>query len=254
MTRRRDMRRFGPGPYLIGLRRVPERWGSGFPFDVPAVAAVEDMRLDAPVTLLAGDNGTGKSTLVEAVAEAIGFAVEGGELQRSGELPAVPRAALDEALEPVLSRTKPRIGYFLRAESFFNVASYVGSDDLHAPDLSLYGDVPLHEQSHGQSFLALASNRFGGEGFYVLDEPEAALSATGAIALIAIVVRAAEAGAQFVIATHSPILLACPGARIYQLDDDGLGPCAYDDLDAVRLTRGFLEAPERYLRAALDEA
>src|SRR3954468_14932755 len=248
------MRRFGPGPYLIGLRRVPERWGSGFPFDVPAVAAVEEMRLDAPVTLLAGDNGTGKSTLVEAVAEAIGFAVEGGELQRSGELPAVPRAVLDGALEPVLSNRKPGIGYFLRAESFFNVAAFVGSDDLHAPDLSLYGDVPLHEQSHGQSFLALASNRFGGEGFYVLDEPEAALSATGAIALIAIVVRAAAAGAQFVIATHSPILLACPGARIYELDDDGQRATAYDDLDAVRLTRGFLEAPERYLRAALEAA
>ena len=248
------MRRFGPGPYLVGLRRVAATWGEGFPFDVPAVDAIEDLRLDTPVTLLGGDNGTGKSTLVEAIAEAIGFDAQGGELQRSGELPAVPRAVLDGALEPVLSRTKPRIGYFLRAESFFNVAAYVGSDDLHAPDLSLYGDVPLHEQSHGQSFLALASNRFGGEGFYVLDEPEAALSATGAIALLAIVVRAAEVGAQFVIATHSPILLACPGARVYELDDAGLRPTAYDDLDAVRLTRSFLEAPERYLRAALDEA
>jgi predicted ATPase len=247
------MRRFGPGPYLIGLRRAPERWGEGFPYDVPAVAAVESMRLDTPVTLLAGDNGTGKSTLVEAIAEAIGFAAEGGELQRSGELPAVPRAVLDGALEPVLSRTKPRLGYFLRAESFFNVAAYVGSDDLHAPDLSLYGDVALHEQSHGQSFLALASNRFGGEGFYVLDEPEAALSATGAIALLAIIVRAAAAGAQFVIATHSPILLACPGALVYELDDAGLRATPYDDLEAVRLTRGFLAAPERYLRAALDE-
>jgi len=247
------MRRFGPGPYLVGLRKVPRRWGDGFPFDVPAVAAVEDLRLDAPVTLLAGDNGTGKSTLVEAVAEAIGFDAHGGELERSGELPAVPRPAMGGALEPVLARTKPRIGYFLRAESFFNVAAYVGSDDLHAPDLSLYGDVPLHEQSHGQSFLALASNRFGGEGFYVLDEPEAALSATGAIALLAIVARAARDGAQFVIATHSPILLACPGATIYELDDAGLRPTAYDDLDAVRLTRGFLEAPERYLRAALED-
>src|SRR3954469_13987026 len=162
------MRRFGPGPYLIGLRRVPERWGSGFPFDVPAVAAVEQMRLDAPVTLLAGDNGTGKSTLVEAVAEAIGFAVEGGELQRPGGLPAVPRPVLDGALEPVLSRTKPRNGYFLRAESFFNIARLVDSGEVHAPDISLYGDVSLHEQSHGQSFLALAANRFGAESFYLL--------------------------------------------------------------------------------------
>jgi predicted ATPase len=252
VTRRRDLRRFGPGPYIVGLKRDPERWRDGFPYDVPAVAAVEELRLDAPVTLLAGDNGTGKSTLVEAIAEAIGFAPEGGELTRLGELPAVPRAALDEALHPVLSRTKPRNGYFLRAESFFNIASFVDEGGTFSPDLSLYGDVPLHEQSHGQSFLALAANRFGGEGLYVLDEPEAALSATGALALLATVVRATRAGAQFVMATHSPLLLACPGARIYELDDSGLRPCAYDDLDAVRLTRGFLEAPERYLRAALD--
>jgi len=252
VTRRRDLRRFGPGPYVTALRRDEPSWGSGFPFDVPAVAAIGDLALDGPVTLLAGDNGTGKSTLIEAIAEAMGFAPEGGELTRLGELPAVPRPVLDGALEPVLSMTKPRNGYFLRAESFFNIASLVDGGGRFAPDLSLYGDVPLHEQSHGQSFLALAANRFGGEGLYVLDEPEAALSATGAIALLATVVRAARAGAQFVIATHSPILLACPGARIFELDAGGIAPCAYDDLDAVRLTRGFLEAPERYLRAALD--
>src|SRR3954468_8941417 len=97
------MRPFGPGPDLLRLRRVPGCWRDGFPFDVPAVAAIEDMRLDTPVTLLAGENGTGTSTLIEAIAAAIGFAEEGGELQRSGELPAVPRAVLDGALEPVLS-------------------------------------------------------------------------------------------------------------------------------------------------------
>jgi predicted ATPase len=177
VTRRRDLRRFGPGPYLVGLRRDETRWREGFPYDVPAVAAVEELRLDAPVTLLAGDNGTGKSTLVEAIAEAIGFAPEGGELTRLGELPAVPRPVLDGALDPVLTRTKPRNGYFLRAESFFNIASFVDEAGEFAPDLS-----------------------------------------------------------------------------IYELDDAGLRPCAYDDLDAVRLTRGFLEAPERYLRAALEPA
>jgi hypothetical protein len=128
--------------------------GIGVPFDVPAVAAVESLALDAPVTFLAGDNGTGKSTLVEAIAEAIGFSAQGGELERSGELPAVPRAVLGGALEPVLSSHKPRNGYFLRAESFFNIAAFVDSGALFAPDLSLYGDVPLHEQSHGEGFLA----------------------------------------------------------------------------------------------------
>jgi predicted ATPase len=252
MARRRDVRRFGPGPYILGLRREQDRTGSGFPYDLPAVAAIEDLRLDAPVTLLAGDNGTGKSTLVEAIAAAIGFADEGGELERSGELPAVPRPVFEEALAPVLSSTKPRNGYFLRAESFFNVARFVDSDGIFAPDLSLYGDVPLHRQSHGESFLALATNRFGAEGLYILDEPEAALSVTGALALLATVVRAARAGAQFVIATHSPVLLACPDARIYELDAGGITPCAYDDLEAVRMTRGFLDAPDRYLRAALE--
>ena len=235
------------------MRRDPTRWGEGFPFELPAVAGIEALRLDAPITLLAGDNGTGKSTIVEAIAEAIGFSADGGELERSGELPAVPRPVLDGALEPVLSPSKPRNGYFLRAESFFNIARFVDSGSTFSPDLSLYGDVPLHEQSHGQSFLALAANRFGGHGLYVLDEPEAALSVSGALALLAIAVRAAREGAQFVIATHSPILLACPAARIYEFDEGGISPCAYDDLETVRLTRGFLDAPDRFIRAALEE-
>lgn len=253
MARPRDRRRFGPGPYLLGLLREEEHWGAGFPFDVPAVAAVEELRLDAPVTLLAGDNGTGKSTLVEAIAEAVGFGSEGGELERAGELPAVPRPVLGGALSPVLSGTKTTRGYFLRAESFFNVAGFVDGGSTFAPDLSLYGGVELHRQSHGESFLALAANRFGGEGIYVLDEPEAALSVTGALALLAIITRAAAEGAQFIVATHSPVLLACPGAAIYELDRGGLRRTAYDDLEVVRLTRGFLADPARWVREALGE-
>lgn len=216
------------------------------------MAAIEQLRLDCPVTLLAGDNGTGKSTVIEAIAEAMGFAAEGGELTRLGELPAVPHPIFKDALEPVLSAVRPREGYFLRAESFFNIARFIDSGDRFAPDLSLYGDVPLHEQSHGQSFLALAQGRFGGQSLYLLDEPEAALSVSGALALLAIVLRAVNAGAQFIIGTHSPILLACPQARIYELDEVGVSQCAYDDLDTVRLIRGFMEAPDRYLRAALE--
>ena len=244
-------RRFGPGPYILGFKR--ESWRSGFPFDVPAMSAIERLSLDQPVTLLAGDNGSGKSTILEAVAAAIGFADQGGELERAGQLPAVPRKVLDDALAPVLSPTKPRNGYYLRAESFFNVAQLVDGGSKFAPDLSLYGDVPLHQQSHGESFLALASNRFGADGLYLLDEPEAALSVTGTLALLAVIKRAAEHGAQFVIATHSPILLATPGALIYEFDETGINTPDYDDLDAVRLTRGFLAAPDRYLRALTDD-
>jgi predicted ATPase len=232
---------------VLGFRR--DKDGDGFPFTVPAVRTIDRLVLGQPVTLLAGDNGSGKSTLLEAIAAAVGFGDEGGELERLGELPAVPRAVLDDALSPLLSETKPRNGYFLRAESFFNVAAFIDSGARFAPDLSLYGDVPLHGQSHGESFLALASNRFGADGLYLLDEPEAALSVTGALALVAVVMRAAASGAQFIIATHSPILLAIPEATIYELDATGINATSYDELEAVRLMRGFLQAPERYLRA-----
>ena len=107
------------------------------------MAAVAQLDLDCPVTLLSGENGAGKSTLIEAIARAMGFASDGGELTRLGELPAVPRPVFDEALAPVLSGTKPREGYFLRAESFFKIAEFVDSGDRFAPDRSLYGDVPL---------------------------------------------------------------------------------------------------------------
>ena len=240
---------------MLGLRRLDDR--TDFPFSVPAVAQIERLRLDRPVTLLAGENGTGKSTVLEAIAAAIGFAEQGGEFSRLGDLPAVPRNVVDQhkvpLLAPVLSSTKPRNGYFLRAESFFNVAELIDSGDRFAPDLSLYGDVPLHAQSHGESFLALAANRFGAEGIYLLDEPEAALSVTGALALLAVVARAAGSGAQFVIATHSPVLLAIPAAQIYELGDDGVTTPGYDDLQAVRQMRGFLDAPDRYLRQIMIE-
>lgn len=253
-TRRRE-RRFGPGPYVLGFQRLTA--GEEFPFTVPAVAAIEQLSLRAPVTLLAGENGSGKSTILEAVAAAIGFAAHGGELDRLGVLPAVPSPVLDEhdvpVLEPLLSRTRPRNGYFLRAESFFNVAAFIDSGERFAPDLSLYGYVPLHKQSHGESFVALAANRFGADGLYLLDEPEAALSVTGSLALLGIVTRAANAGAQFVIATHSPILLAAPGAQIYELDETGISSPNYDDLQAVRQMRGFLDAPDRYLRQLTDD-
>jgi predicted ATPase len=241
---------------VLGLQRL--NWGDEFPFSVPAIANIEQLRLGESVTLLAGENGSGKSTILEAVAAAMGFAQHGGELARLGELPAVPRSVLDDRdvplLAPVLSATKPRNGYFLRAESFFNVAEFVDSGDRFAPDLSLYGDVPLHAQSHGESFLALAANRFGADGLYLLDEPEAALSVTGELALLAVVSRAAHSGGQFVIATHSPVLLAAPDAQIYELDEEGVNRVAYDDVEAVRQMRGFLDAPDRYLRQVMADS
>ena len=219
-----------------------------WPFSLPVVKSLESLKLHPKVTFLVGENGSGKSTIIEAVAQAMGMNVEGGSKNfyfstRTHESP------LGEYLKIVRGFEREKDSFFLRAESFYNVATEIENLRLSVAE---YGDKSPHQQSHGESFLALLTHRFFGKGVYVLDEPEAALSATGAIALLATVVRAARAGAQFVIATHSPILLACPGARIFELDAAGIAPCAYDDLDAVRLTRGFLEAPERYLRAALD--
>jgi predicted ATPase len=245
-----DARRLGPGPYVTGLRREEGHDPAAHPLALPVLApGAVDLR--APITLLTGDNGTGKSSYVETLAEAMGFSEEGGELERSGELPPRPHAVLGGAVAPQVTGCKPRGGYFLRAESFFNVAGLVDGGGRFAPDLSLYGDVPLHGQSHGQSFLALAANRFGPDGLYLLDEPEAALSFSGQLALLAILTRAATAGAQVVVATHSPVLLACPGARIYELGEDAVDEVAYDEVDAVRSLRAFLQAPARFLDAAL---
>ena len=246
MARRRDLRRFGPGPYVTALRRDEAAWGSGFPFDVPAVAAAGDLALDAPVTLLAGDNGTGKSTLIEAIAEAMGFAPEGGELTRLGELPAVPRPVLDGALAPVLTTTKPRNGYFLRAESFFNLATQV--DEL---GVNGYGSKSLHAQSHGESFLALMMNRFRGDGLYILDEPEAALSPNRQLAMLARMHDLVRDASQFLIATHSPILMAYPDATILSCDGDRIHEVAYEETEHYIVTKDFLNHRERMLRELL---
>ena len=254
--KRRDVRRFGPGPYLLGLKRVEDApWGTGFPYELPAVDGGRGARPQH-----AGDAALGRQRQRQVDADRA--AGRGDRLRDRGRraraLGRAPGRSAPGARRHPRARARALVeaphGLLSAAESFFNVAAFVDSEDTFAPDLSLYGDVPLHQQSHGESFLALATNRFGGEGLYILDEPEAALSVPGALALLAAITRAARAGAQFIVATHSPILLACPGARIYELHEQGLSECAYDDLDVVRITRGFLENPERYLRAVLNPA
>ena len=248
-----DRRPFGPGPYVLGARLPPDVDEDGFPFDLPAVRALEDLDLRTPVTFLVGENGSGKSTLIEGLARALRFDEEGGSErgERVGEL-APKRFADDpfgEALALELGPSKPEQAFFLRAESFFNAARRIDSLGVE----SVYGGIGLHAQSHGESFLALAANRFGGNGLYLLDEPEAALSVTSALAFVEIMYRAASDGAQFIVATHSPILLAVPGARIYELGETGAELVSWEAADPTRLTRSFLEAPERFLRALLAD-
>ena len=232
------------------VRAVLARRGEGWPWTIPALASLEELALSPGVTFLVGENGSGKSTLVEGFAVAAGFAAEGGSLgfgaQTRDEAP-----PLADALTLVRGARRPRTGFFLRAESFFNVATAIESE--HAWALDAYGGVSLHEQSHGEGFLALAVHRFGPNGLYVLDEPEAALSPQGLLTLIRRIHELVEGGSQFLIATHSPILLAYPGALIYELTDDGPVPTDYEDTDHFRTTRAFLDAPDRFLRELLGD-
>jgi predicted ATPase len=242
-----DRRPFGPGPYLLGLTK--KTWSGGYPFEIPAVGDVDSMAFDAPVTFLVGENGSGKSTLIEMLARVLKFDMQGGATDDDPFERQLGRNELAEALGPVLGPCKPRRGFFLRAESFFNAAARIDSKG----GASVYGGRALHEQSHGESFLALAANRFGADGLYVLDEPEAALSVTSALAFLAVMARSSAAGSQFIVATHSPILLALPGARIYELSERGIEQVAWEDCDATRLTKSFLDSPERFLHEALRD-
>jgi len=213
-----------------------------YPFNIPAFGAGIDIALDAKVTMLVGENGSGKSTLLEAVAECCGFDPEGGNrdhLRESFE----DRSELAKALRlSWMPRTTE--GFFLRAESFFNFATYIeGVSNLRA-----YGGKSLHKQSHGESFLALFENRFE-HGFYILDEPEAALSPQRQLAFMSIINQLEAPGhAQFLIATHSPILLSYPGAKVISFDDGAIKQIDYKESNHYQLTKSFLESPERYFR------
>ncbi|EHN10690.1 ABC transporter ATP-binding protein [Patulibacter medicamentivorans] len=245
---------------LVRTVRLPDGAGDdllGYAAAVPAVQALRGDGLDLhpEVTFLVGENGSGKSTLVEAIAVAAGLNPEGGSSQMRMST-RVSHAPLGDHLQLVRGGRRPRTDFFLRAESVFTVATELDriAEEPYAGDvLGPYGGVSLHELSHGESFLAIAGNRFGGDGFYVLDEPEAALSAQNQLTLLRRIHQLVREGSQFVIATHSPLLLAYPGARILGCDEDGLRELAYDDAPAVALTRSFLAAPERFVDRLLAD-
>lgn len=232
--------------FLRGVRLERERVPSfeQYPFSIPALRDLDELALDPKVTCLVGENGSGKSTLIEAIAIAAGFNAEGGTKNfrfatRRSE------SELHRFLRVVRGPNRERDGFFLRAESFFNVSTQV--EELSVGES--YGDVPLHEQSHGEAFLSLAQHRFGGNGLYLLDEPEAALSPTRQLAFLAIIHELVEhRRSQFVIATHSPILLGYPGALIYSLDGGAIRPIPYEDTEHFRITRDFLASPERFFK------
>ena len=201
-----------------------------------------------PVTFLAGENGSGKSTLLEALAVLMGFNPEGGsrDFQFSTR---DSHSELYRYLTPVRGKAYPADGFFLRAESFYNTATYLDENS----DLRRYGGRSFHEQSHGEAFLALVDHRFTGCGLYLMDEPEAALSPQRLLSLLVAIHDLAERESQLIIATHSPILMAYPGAEILWFGEDGVRPVAYKDTEHYRITRDFLNAPERILKYLLEE-
>jgi predicted ATPase len=240
----------------IALKREDVPDFDVYPFSIPAIRDLSELPLHPQVTLLAGENGSGKSTLVEAIAVAAGFNAEGGSRNMTLSTRA-SHSALNEHLKTIRGARRPRNGFFLRAESFFNVATHIEELDDEpgggAPIIDAYGGVSLHEQSHGESFLALILNRFGPDGLYVLDEPEAALSLRGNLALMRRMFDLVRQGSQFVVATHSPILLGYPDALIYVLSEDGIAQTSYEETEQYELTRSFLEDRARFLNYLFTE-
>jgi predicted ATPase len=228
-----------------------------YPFHLPAVRALESLDLHPKVTFLVGENGSGKSTLLEAIAVSLGFNAEGGTKNFRFDT-RVSHSVLNEYLRIAKGFKRPKTGFFLRAESFFNVATEIENLDAEPASgpriISFYGSRSLHEQSHGESFLSLLTHRFGPDGLYILDEPEAALSPQRQLAVLSRMHDLVAEGSQFLIATHSPILIAYPDAWIYACTDAGLERIAYRDTEHYRVMSDFLQNPERMLRVLLEKS
>ncbi len=238
-------------PHLLTLR-VKDLGDRGqFPFSLPFLPTL-DLKFDSHVTFFVGENGSGKSTLLEAIADLCGLPVSGGSKNETGH-------HHGPELESVLARSlkasfhrRPWDGFFLRAEFYANFASLLderrADPDFVGDPYGLYGGKSLHERSHGESFMEIVQGRMD-SGMFLLDEPESALSPQRQLALLANIAAAAASGeAQFIIATHSPILLTYPGATIRDFNDPELPVIRLEDTAHYQITRGILESPERYWR------
>jgi predicted ATPase len=270
------------GPFLRLIGRRGSSDDQAFPFSVPVIRALDELAFRTPVTFFVGENGSGKSTLLEGIASAAGLpAVGSADLAADATLDA--QRQLGRALKLTWSRHTSR-GFFLRAEDFFGFAKRLsamrvefnqriaeleveyadrsewakglamGPARASLADMERRYGADLDANSHGQSFLRLFQSRFVPGGLYLLDEPEAPLSPQSQLALMVMIQDMLDQDAQFIIATHSPILLAFPGATIYSFDEVPAAVVPYEELEHVTLTRNFLNAPERYLRALRDSS
>lgn len=252
------------GPILDKIRvDIPKGENKKYPFSVPVIKNLQDLVFSKQVTFLVGENGTGKSTLLEAIALKAGFGKEGGSknISFSSTHEKMVTGNISDLADCFFFswRKKVRDGYFFRAESFFNLANQI--DDmvdipfvLKSDVYASYGGQSLHNQSHGESFMALFKNRIGKGGFYIFDEPEAALSPQKQLALIRLIHDLCKhKETQFIIATHSPILLAYPEAEIWSCDSGRLEMVSYQDTKHYQITKDFLDNPDRYFSKLFSE-
>jgi len=237
-------------PYLqtVAVRADAAIDPGQYPYNIPAIRELGTLALHPDVTFFVGENGAGKSTLLEGIALALGFSREGGT-KNFNVATAQSESPLHEVLKLAHGFRKPADGYFLRAESFYNVATYMDTTGY----LGTYGGKSLHARSHGEAFMTLLTHKFRGKGLYLLDEPEAALSPNRQLAALRLIRELVADSSQFIIATHSPILLAYPGAKILHFDGDGIAEIAYEDTEHYALTRDFLNHYPRRLEQLFSD-
>jgi predicted ATPase len=234
----------------IKLKRDAVEHFNIYPFKLEAIKSLHSITLNPNVTFIVGENGSGKSTLLEATAVAYGFNAEGGSKNFNFSTEKT-HSKLHKYITISRGVSYPKTGYFLRAESFYNVATEIDKLDkepsLSVPIILSYGGVSLHKQSHGESFLSLMNKRFGKEGFYILDEPEAALSPQRQLNMLARIHELVKQNCQFVIATHSPILMSYPKATIYTITNGKFKKQKYKDTQHYQIYKYFLNNYKKML-------
>lgn len=226
---------------------------SKYPFTIPSIKELKQLELTSPITFFVGENGSGKSTLLEAIADKCDFNTAGGGRNNTYDVHSSQSVLGDYIRLSWLPKVTN--GFFMRAESFYHFATHI--DEMAKEEMipyRAYGGKSLHEQSHGESFLSLFLNRFSGEAIYLLDEPEAALSPQRQLMFLRILHELTQdEECQFIIATHSPILLGFPGAQILSFDHGSIREVQYEETDHYRITKSFLDHRERFLKEIMED-